>query len=101
MKISCFSVPNEDSTKTQNKSIHYSQLYFTEPIMIPGNNPMPYYLISSNEKKEFILQITPYGNLGNGAIRITIIKRKIITCEKRSNFINLMYLVYIFIVLKR
>ena len=93
----CFSVPDEDKEQTLNNSIHYSNLYFTEPLMIPGNNPMPSHLISSNGLEN----IVPDGNIGNGAIRITILRNHIITCGKKHSLIKLHCFVFLSMLLKR
>ena len=91
----CFSVPDENTNQTQNISIHYSQLFFTDPTMIPGNNPMPSYLIAENGKHS----IVPDGNIGNGAIRITILNNNCNTCENKKNFINIQTLIFTYIML--
>ena len=93
----CFSVPDEDTEETQNSSIHYSQLFFTDPIMIPGNNPMPSYLIAENGKHN----IVPDGNVGNGAIRITILNSHHHSCKDKKNIINIQTLIFTYLILKK
>ncbi|EAX93797.1 hypothetical protein TVAG_339200 [Trichomonas vaginalis G3] len=74
----------DETPSPVNSSIHYSGIYFTNPIMIQGNQMMPLYY-----------NMTSYGigNNGSGAIRITILSQNIHTCNYLQSSFN-MYLIF-------
>ena len=89
----CHSVPNENSITTTDNPIHYSQLVFTSPVMIPGNSLMPSYDINQQFLKS---ETFSEGNPGHGAIRVTILTT--ITCSKKFSPFQC-FLIYTFICL--
>ncbi|EAX92113.1 hypothetical protein TVAG_226130 [Trichomonas vaginalis G3] len=62
----CIALKSSLNENPSNSSIHYSELYFTQTQMIPGNETMPLYS-SSNAKGK--------GNKNEGCIRITILTK--------------------------
>ena len=76
---------DRDHPNHLNSPFHYSGLFFTSSVMIPGNKSMP----SPNSESQEI------GHSGNGAIRIQFIDSvTIINCKSTRT-----YLVYMFVIL--
>ena len=98
--IGCHSVPNDNSTETEDNPIHYSRLSFKYPVMIPGNNPMPSYEIFDQNWQYLNTQMIPDGNTGHGAIRITILQFSR-TCKVRNTLFITRLFVYIIVLLKK
>ncbi|EAY14272.1 hypothetical protein TVAG_487150 [Trichomonas vaginalis G3] len=77
--------PTDETPSPSNSSIHYSKIFFTNPIMIQGNQTMPLYY---NPESRGI------GNNDRGAIRITILSNDC-SCNHRYFHSNIYFLLSI------
>ena len=77
----------DETPSPTNSPIHYSGIFFTNPIMIEGNKNMPLYYSPISRG---------IGNKGRGAIRITILLSQACSCNNNIclylRFSHILYL---------